>query len=113
MASKGQKFKKYSSELKNKILKEYLDGLGGECSLAKKYGITRGTIENWIRKFENGIDVRTDHRKDRSGRPKAKNLTLEDYKERYEILKNTRPSYKRDERKSNVYNHPYKRLQAI
>ena len=87
MASKGQKFKKYPSELKNKILKEYLDGLGAECSLAKKYGIPRETIKNWIRKFENGIDVRTDHRKGGSGRPKAKNLTLEDYKERYEILK--------------------------
>lgn len=87
MASKGQKFKKYPSELKNKILKEYLDGLGGKCSLAKKYGIPIGTIKNWIRKFKNGIDVRTDHRKGSSGRPKAKNLTLEDYKERYEILK--------------------------
>ena len=45
MASKGQKFKKYPSELKNKILKEYLDGLGGECSLAKKYGIPKETIK--------------------------------------------------------------------
>ena len=87
MASKGQKFKKYSSELKNKILKEYLDGLGGECSLAKKYGIPRETIKNWIKKLENGIDVRTNYRKGSSGRPKTKNLTLEDYKERYEILK--------------------------
>lgn len=87
MASKGQKFKKYPSELKNKILKEYLDGLGGECSLAKKYGIPRETIKNWIGKLEKGIDVRTDHRKGSSGRPKTKGLTLEDYKERYEILK--------------------------
>ena len=87
MASKGQKFKRYPSELKNKILKEYLDGLGGECSLAKKYDIPRETIKNWIRKVENGIDVRTDHRKGGSGIPKTKNLTLEDYKERYEILK--------------------------
>ena len=87
MASKGQKFKKYPSELKNKILKEYLDGLGRECSLARKYGIPRETIKNWISKFENGIDVRTDHRKGGPGRPKAKKLTLEDYKERYEILK--------------------------
>ena len=87
MASKGQKFKKYPFELKNKILKEYLDGLGGEYSLAKKYNIPRETIKNWIRKLEKGIDVRTDYRKGGSGRPKAKNLTLEDYKERYEILK--------------------------
>ena len=87
MASKGQKFKKSPFELKNKILKEYLDGLGGEYSLAKKYNIPRETIKNWIRKLEKGIDVRTDHRKGGSGRPKTKNLTLEDYKERYEILK--------------------------
>ena len=87
MASKGQKFKKYPSELKEKIINEYLNGLLGECNLAKKYNIPRETIKNWIRKFENGIDVRTDHRKGGSGRPKAKNLTLEDYKERYEILK--------------------------
>ena len=87
MASKGQKIKKYPSELKNKILKQYLDGLGRECSLAKKYGIPKETIKNWIRKFKNGINVRTDHRKGGSGRPKAKNLTLKDYKERYEILK--------------------------
>lgn len=87
MAIKGQKYRSYSAELKQVILKEYLDGLGGECSLAKKYGIPRETIKNWIRKFKNDIDVRTDHRKGGSGRPKTKDLTLEDYKERYEILK--------------------------
>jgi hypothetical protein len=40
-------------------------------------------------------------------------LTLEDYKERYEILKNSKPSYKHDKRKNNVYNSSYKRLQII
>ena len=87
MASKGQKFKKYPFELKDRILKEYINGLGGECSLAKKYGIPRETIKEWIKKFKKGIDIRTDHRNGGSGRPKTKNLTLEDYKERYEILK--------------------------
>ena len=86
MAKKDQKFRKYSPELKDKILKEYLDGLGGECSLAKKYNIPRETIKNWIRKLEKGIDVSKDGR-GCNGRPKTKNLTLEDYKERYEILK--------------------------
>ena len=86
MAKKNQKFRKYSPELKEKILKEYLDGLGGECSLAKKYNVPRETIKNWIRKLEKGIDVSKDGR-GCTGRPKTKNLTLEDYKERYEILK--------------------------
>ena len=86
MANKGQRFKRYSPEFKEKILKEYLEGFGGECSLSKKYNIPRETIKNWIRKAEKGIDVSNDGR-GCTGRPKTKNLTLEDYKERYEILK--------------------------
>ena len=86
MAKKDQRFRKYSPELKEKILKEYLDGLGGECSLARKHNIPRETIKNWIRKLEKGIDISKDGRGCK-GRPKTKNLTLKDYKERYEILK--------------------------
>ena len=87
MAKKKQKFRKYSPELKEKIINEYLNGLSGECNLAKKYNIPRETIKNWIRKTEKGIDVKVDYRLGNSGKPKTKNLTLEDYKERYEILK--------------------------
>ena len=87
MASKGQKFKKYSPEFKEKILKEYFDGLAGSKRLAVKYGISSKTIENWIKKAKLNINVKVDHRLGHSGRVKTKNLTLEDYKERYEILK--------------------------
>ena len=87
MASKGQKFRKYTPELKEKILKEYFDGLAGTRRLSVKYGISRKTIENWIKKTKLKIDVKVDRRAGRSGRVKIKNLTLEDYKERYEILK--------------------------
>ena len=87
MASKGQKFKKYSPELKGKILKEYLDGVSGPKSLSLKYDVSFKTIKNWITKTKHNIDVKVDHRAGRSGRPKTNNLTLEDYKERYEILK--------------------------
>ena len=86
MASKGQKFRKYTPEFKEKILKEYLDGVSGECSISRKYNIPRETIKNWLRKLEKGIDISKDSR-GCQGRPKTKNLTLEDYKERYEILK--------------------------
>jgi len=87
MASKGQKFKKYSPELKERILKEYFEnGLSSYC-LEKKYGIPNHTVRGWIRKTRMEIDVKVDHRVDNSGRPKSKNLTLKDYKERYEILK--------------------------
>ena len=86
MANKGQKFKKYSPEIKEKILKEYFSGGTGRDLLGKKYGISQGTISNWIYGSKKGVDVKVDHRLGRSGRPIA-NLTLEDYKERYEILK--------------------------
>ena len=87
MASKGQKFKKYSPELKGKILKEYFDGVSGPKSLSLKYDVPLKTIKNWINKTRHNIDVSVDRRPGRVGRPKSKNLTLEDYKERYEILK--------------------------
>lgn len=87
MANKGQKFKKYSPKIKEKILKEYFNEGAGRDFLGRKYGISRGTISNWIYDSKKGIDVKIDHRAGRSGRPKTKSLTLEDYKERYEILK--------------------------
>ena len=87
MASKGQKFKSYSPELKEIILKEYFDGVGTPRTLSLKYDVPFKTIKNWITKTKHNIDVKVDHRPGRSGRVKEKNLSLEDYKERYEILK--------------------------
>ena len=87
MASKGQKFKKYSPEFKEKILKEYFeDGLSSFC-LERKYNVPNQTIRGWVIKTRHSIDVKVDHRLGNSGKTKTKSLTLEDYKERYEILK--------------------------
>ena len=87
MASKGQKFKNYSSEFKEMILNEYFDGIGTPRTLSLKYDVPFKTIKNWITKTKHNIDVKVDHRAGKSGRKPYKNLTLEDYKERYEILK--------------------------
>ena len=87
MASKGQKYRSYSAELKEQILNEYFNGEGTPRTLSLKYDIPFKTIKNWITKTKHNIDVKVDHRPGRSGRVKEKNLTLEDYKERYEILK--------------------------
>lgn len=88
MASKGQKFKKYSPELKEKILKEYFEQGINSYSLSKKYNVSDNTIRNWARKVRMNIDISVDHRPNASGKfTKKNNLTLEDYKERYEILK--------------------------
>jgi transposase-like protein len=87
MARKGQKFSKYSLKFKEKILKEYFSGEGIE-PLGHKHSVPPQTIRNWIIKVKAGGDLSKDKRgKKSTGRPKTKDLTLEDYKERYEILK--------------------------
>ena len=86
MASKGQKFKQYDSNIKLEIATKVLDGRGYK-SISRDYpDIPEKTIQNWVRKVKNNIDVTRDLR-GKCGRPKTRNLTLEDYKERYEILK--------------------------
>ena len=85
MASKGQKFRKYSNEERNILLKEYFGG-ASSGHLARKYNIPIKTVKNWIYKYKNPEKFPGLERK-QTGRPKEKNLTLEDYKERYEILK--------------------------
>ena len=85
MASKGQKFKSYSPELKQEILDKYFSGKGTSRFLAQEYNISFKTINNWISKTKKGKDVCVDHRPLSSGKRKEENI---DYKERYEILKN-------------------------
>ena len=88
MASKGQTYNKYSSEVKKEILDKYFNGEGGSVALGKKYNISSKTIDTWIRKIKFGKDVLEDHRPGHSGRKKLpNNMTLEDYKEQCEILK--------------------------
>ena len=85
MASKGQKFKSYSPELKQEILDKYFSGKGSRVSLGREYNISHKTINNWIDKTQHGKNVCVDHRPLSSGKRKDEKI---DYKERYEILKN-------------------------
>ena len=71
MASKGQKFKSYSPELKEIILKEYFDGVGTPRTLSLKYDVPFKTIKNWITKTKHNIDVKVDHRAGNSGKHKT------------------------------------------
>ena len=80
MGSKGQKYRKYSSKVKKEILEEYWSGKSSTY-LAEKYGVSDNTIRMW------SFNVKRGKAGGKKGRPKVKELTLEDYKERYEILK--------------------------
>ena len=52
MAKKGQKFKKYSFELKKEIIEDYLKGMG-KFELMKKYDVLSSTqISKWIRDYK-------------------------------------------------------------
>ncbi len=82
MATKGQKFRKYKQSEKDEILKKYLEGYSARY-LGELYGISRKTVESWKQKVLH-LEKNTGNSR---GRPKEKDLTKEDWKERYEILK--------------------------
>lgn len=79
MASKGQKFRKYSNELKLELLNKYLKGNCSYQSLANEYNLPVGTIITWVYQYKQGVDITANN--------KLKN-EQENYKEKYEILKN-------------------------
>ena len=83
MASKGQKFIKFTDEERTEIVGKYMSGKYGYKLLAREYGISWKTVESMVRKYrKTGTTISA-----QKGRPKEKKLTKEDYKERYEILK--------------------------
>ena len=83
MALKGQKFKKVDFSKKEEIVKKYLEGYSSKY-LEKEYGVSCNTIQTWgkIAKWPDKYQ-----KLGKRGRPKEKNLTKEDWQERYEILK--------------------------
>ncbi len=83
MAKKGQKFIRFTDEERTEIVGKYLSRKYSYATLAKEYGISWSTIHTMVRKYRNtGTTIAK-----QKGRPKEKDLTKEDYKERYEILK--------------------------
>lgn len=81
MAKKGQKFEKYSKDLRLQIVHEKINEGKSYSYLADKYGMSSKTIESWVRIFrrDGSLDVK------KRGKPKQDSNF--DYKERYEILK--------------------------
>ena len=82
MAKKGQKFSKYSDALKQEIMKKIAQGMSIRY-VAKQYNIPSGTIFTWTDKKNHPEKISGF----KPGRKKESNLTKEDWKERYEILK--------------------------
>ena len=83
MASKGQKFVKYSDETKQLIISEIEKGISHKF-ISEKHNIPLGTIDTWAHKLY--YSEKYPGLGQKRGRTKNP-VTLEDYKERYEILK--------------------------
>ena len=88
MASKGQKFIKYTDEFVNDIVNQMNNGVTA-YHLAKINNISIYTIKTWKRRYINHPELYPNVGKKR-GRKKDSDLTREDWKERYEILKKYR-----------------------
>ena len=84
MALKGQKFIRFTDEERTEIVGKYLSGKYGYKSLAKEYDISWKTVETMVRKYKRtGTTIA-----EQKGRPKNHDdLTKEDWKQRFEILK--------------------------
>lgn len=82
MAKKGQKFQNHSDDFKEIVLARYLKG-ESSVSLGKEYDISQNTIQTWGKKIKFPEKY---FKSGKRGRQK-KSVSLEDYKERYEILK--------------------------
>ena len=83
MAKKGQKFNKYTEEMIIEVLEELKLGKSS-LQISKERNIPAKTIRTWKRKMILHPELNTGVKR---GRPKESDLTKEDWKERYVILK--------------------------
>ena len=90
MAKRGQKYAKYSLELKNGILEYYRRNNCSTYEVGKIFNIPRNTIKNWIYCPEKSLSLL------KRGKPQNNEI---DYKERYEILKKFQAFLKEQQRK--------------
>ena len=81
MASKGQKFQKYTQQEKEEYVRMYQEGKPSSY-FERELGISANTIRMWQYKA-NHPELNNGNKRGR----KKNSLTKEDWKERYEILK--------------------------
>jgi transposase len=95
MAKKGQKQKIISEELILQIVKEKQKGKSYSY-LAKKYGVSDGSIATWVRKYTYKGYVTRDKR---GIKKNSNNMTVEELRIEVDILKKFQAFLKQQERK--------------
>ena len=84
VARKGQKFQKIDDSVKKEIIEKYIKGYSSRY-LSREYEVSHNTIQTWGKKVKCPEKYLGQGQK--RGRPKEKELTKDDDKQRYEILK--------------------------
>ena len=82
MALKGQKLNKINIEIKFEICRRHFEEHQPESRISNDFNLPIGTVRTIFNNYKKGYGFER-----KKGRPKEKDLTKEDYKERYEILK--------------------------
>lgn len=81
MAKKGQKFNKVNIEIKLEICKRHFEEHQPEGIISRDFNLPIGTVRTIFNNYKKGYGF--ERKKGRQPNP----VTLENYKERYEILK--------------------------
>jgi len=81
MALKGQRFNKIPLDIKLEICKRHFDEYQPESKISRDFNLPIGTVRTIFNNYKKGYGF--ERKKGREKNP----VTLEDYKERYEILK--------------------------
>ena len=81
MAKKGQKLNKVNIEIKLEICRRHFEEHQPEGIISEDFNLPIGTVRTIFYNYKKGYGF------ERKKGPQKKPVTLEDYKERYEILK--------------------------
>ena len=84
MAKKGQKFKTIDEELILTIVNEKIDKGKSYSELEKKYGISRGSMMTWVKRYRDRGYV---NRNKRGIKKSLSNMTIEELRIEVDILK--------------------------
>jgi transposase len=93
MAKKGQKFRKINIEIKLEICRRHFEEGASEGVISKDFDLPIGTVRTIFNNYKKGYGF--ERKKGSYKRP----VTLEDYKERFSILKKYQAFLKAQRRK--------------
>lgn len=80
---KSQTWKRYSKEVKEQAVQDYLDGVGSLSDICQKYDISSiSVLQKWIKRYTSGIDLKSTSK----GHSRMKQGRKTTFEERLEIV---------------------------